>query len=308
MTTFKLYFCDKLDEYTYPKGGWSRPSHYYDKVHCDELPNITFEIDLFDPAKPFSNIFDPVKYILNNSIVKEKLNHLGNEDLENKISIHIIEKNPFGSNSRGEYNIITYPRIPNIDKIDYFRINYPPPELSPLQHNTKYNDNSPIILLDVDGVINCFGYGYGDSMTTDKNIKVLAYAGNKMVGINYNQSVVDKINKLSETCKIYWATSWKHTARYRLAPLIGLNDFEVCSYIDKNLIEWDFPMHYLNGRKVIWIDDQLGYYLKSEREAKGVDIVSSILEKNLLLIIPESNKGLQDSHFQKIDDFISLSS
>lgn len=109
--------------------------------------------------------------------------------------------------------------------------------LSPPRRSTAADENlqqvtekKPIILLDVDGIINCMGeWGSINKIWPDTLTAENVHGYN----IVYSPTVVAKINKWSEVAEVKWLTSWGPRARDFLAPRLGLNAFSVLPYDNK---------------------------------------------------------------------------
>ena len=75
----------------------------------------------------------------------------------------------------------------------------------------------PVILLDVDGVVNM---AKGDCGWADKVItEVYGYS------IGYSPTVIKKINEWNAIAEVRWLTSWDSKAQSLLAPALGLDKF-----------------------------------------------------------------------------------
>ena len=189
---------------------------------------------------------------------------------------------------------------------------YNPKDIDTIQNNkvnVEYNEsisdsdiniyNKKIqILLDVDGVINMICSPedlnkYNDSKTFD----IYGGYGNAIFNIKYRTSIINTIKKWYKYADIFWLTSWRDMARYRLAPVIGLPDFPLAPFYKGNIdekISLDKP--------IIWIDDELNtYYQDNANKLK-----QKCIEKNIkyLFVTPNPVSGLNENDINIINDFI----
>jgi hypothetical protein len=181
-------------------------------------------------------------------------------------------------------------------------------------------DNPPLLLLDLDGVINMTSLHKADQMKLYPDvveISVYSFAHKRHFPFRYSPSVVNSINRWATRAEIRWATSWVHLARYIIAPLIGLHDFEpICERSKRWHTVQDVPPETLR-RSVIWIDDEL--------ERWGKDDVVSHLRKHAqsyrgiyprgvsqtfdgLLGLGPSNTfdGLKPWHVKQVDEWLGF--
>jgi hypothetical protein len=158
----------------------------------------------------------------------------------------------------------------------------------------------PIIWLDVDGVVNICG---NDVSLTDTKTLNQCY-GNCIVdwGVRYSPQIVAELNRLSKTCDIYWMTSWGHSARYQLAPAIGLDDFAVWECGKGNCEQWENF-----DRPLIWIDDDLDEkaFDPSIREERIENVKRKFSKLLLVSACLEKGHGLAQRHINDIDQFIA---
>ncbi len=85
----------------------------------------------------------------------------------------------------------------------------------------------PLILLDVDGVVN--GTSVSDRIVHDGFTDFVRTAlGNDVpFDVTYSNEMIKRINGWSEKASIVWLTSWGTHAKNVLAPPLGLNPFDV---------------------------------------------------------------------------------
>ncbi len=111
----------------------------------------------------------------------------------------------------------------------------------------------PLILLDIDGVINTDGEhesGYWNDNTA------------KLRSVNkfcYSPSLIAKINEWGALADIKWLTDWNERANSIIAPAIGLELLSL-GRNENNISKQDafiFNAAKDNSRLIIWIDDEL---------------------------------------------------
>jgi hypothetical protein len=188
------------------------------------------------------------------------------------------------------------------------------------------NNKKPLILLDVDGVIN---YYYAFFNKTDND-----YSNRKKYNIKnetlhddiiydkylyYSPTIVKTINEWSDKAEILWLTSWKESARTRLAPNIGLKDFE-CSILPERIEKYGrLPkceaayMNFLKNdedRIIIWIDDELGHFKQCFNDGKTYEYINKdidgkkIFYRNNTIYVSPFN-GLCKEHIESINDILN---
>jgi hypothetical protein len=114
-----------------------------------------------------------------------------------------------------------------------------------------------MIWLDVDGVINPLEH-VRDRFQEEfpDAVQVPCVCRDNEWPVMYSPTVVRKINEWSMVAEVRWLTTWTQSARYRLAPLLGLYDFEVCAFAKGQA---RCPRVHRPGdlqRALIWIDDE----------------------------------------------------
>ena len=163
----------------------------------------------------------------------------------------------------------------------------------------------PLILLDVDGVIN----GAACSWPEDQRKKERPW----MYSIRYSTAVIDQINKWSRTkaAEIKWSTWWCANAQTRLAPGVKLDHFELATEnpedCGRRKAESFFNAVKDNPtRKVVWIDDQLFEMLHDCKNDMDVVLKKHIFESGLALLInPDYDEGLEPQHLTMVDSFLN---
>lgn len=128
---------------------------------------------------------------------------------------------------------------------------------------TTGNSIKPLILLDVDGVINAFpDSGLEDNVRVKVNI----------FQINYSPSIVSAINNWhdSNAAEVLWLTAWNERAVKNLAPALKFSKFKTArtQEMENDGVEKDEVACKLAqenpSRPIIWIDDELDYFVQSK--------------------------------------------
>ncbi len=163
----------------------------------------------------------------------------------------------------------------------------------------------PLILLDVDGVINGEAKSWGKRTVKKYN------------SITYSTAVVDQINQWSRSnlVEIRWSTYWGIRAQEELAPAIKLDHFAVAT---KNPAECGpkkgttirEAIFGVPSRKVIWIDDQIPRHLSEacdgETPSSIAKIKDLVFNSGLVLFVgPKENEGLEPKHFELANRFLN---
>lgn len=191
----------------------------------------------------------------------------------------------------------------------------------------------PIILLDVDGVINC-GEKFkteeerlecklewrvpNDAITRWPDMKWLpvnvprhwpsCYGGDSnehTLFVNYSPTVIERVNRWAAKADIIWMTMWGDDAPQRLAPVLGLETFGTPPHFKRQYMNGCsdlFDTLCPKGRRVIYIDDQLGEWGRGGRSAIGDDTASWMPARpDTLLIHPALDFGLSETHLDLVD-------
>lgn len=124
----------------------------------------------------------------------------------------------------------------------------------------------PILLLDVDGVINILwdDDGLETRSTNVDGPRATTYP------ITYLPSIVKRINAINKNlADVVWHTTWGSFAKTNLAPALGFEDFAVSSMDHKcdRQVKVEFAKAVNRGRTLVWLDDDVHNLLnKTESE------------------------------------------
>lgn len=141
------------------------------------------------------------------------------------------------------------------------------------------SSNQPVLLVDVDGVLNALG-GFGGPppgpfeqvfQANGASGREIASGENRLYTIRVPLGTSKRLAYLDKLFECVWCTTWEHVAIRELAPQLGVGaNWPVCPVISERTHtlptgqmtqRWKLPViwrwieeHY-NDRKVAWIDD-----------------------------------------------------
>lgn len=159
---------------------------------------------------------------------------------------------------------------------------------------------TPIWLLDVDGVINCFPApkpGVVRRFGPFEHVEVLGFP------IWFRPALVEFINRMhdEELVQIRWLTTWNKKAATDLAPALGLPQVGVIAGGETNE-KWHVGGWWklarvreiaAAGEPFIWTDDEIDKPMRLELAAP-----------DRLIFRPHSCPGLTTDHEERIEEFL----
>lgn len=121
--------------------------------------------------------------------------------------------------------------------------------------------NQPLVLLDVDGVINDLDALIG--VTRPWNATVIQSNGFQVHIPGY---MPDLVQRLTETCEVWWCTTWRDRANNEIAEHLGISNLPVVTDgSNSRWVEWKaaaarnlVTAALADGRPVFWIEDFYG--------------------------------------------------
>lgn len=176
--------------------------------------------------------------------------------------------------------------------------------------------NKPVLLLDIDGVLNVFPTYpevYPENLKAPTTTLKKSYAtdGKDNYPVKYHPDVIDSLRSFiaKDLAEVTWCTTW-------------------CDYVEQFEKMWDLPellkafrgvdpedvfrakravaeKVVASGLRLIWIDDEIGLFGGLEIDLK-YKIDSGLLKtypKQIYTISPEPDFGLQVEDFTKIANF-----
>lgn len=153
--------------------------------------------------------------------------------------------------------------------------------------------SKPLLLLDVDGVLNPFAAGPvvppGFTEHTLQGYRVLL-----------TRRHGQWLDPLADRFEFVWATTWEEDANALIAPLVGLpTDLPVVSFADADVERpgtWKLPAvaAFVGDRPAAWIDDDLGRDADEWAAARSVPT---------LLLRADPSVGLVRRHIDSLDRF-----
>ena len=134
--------------------------------------------------------------------------------------------------------------------------------------NTTDNPN-PLILLDIDGVINDL---------------------NALGGLDRDWGIDQVYSQLTDVAEVHWCTTWRHRANDEIAEHLGIEQLPVVDDGTRSrFVDWkaaaahDLAEAAINaGRKVLWIEDFYGH-LPTDEMPKGVEFVDTAANDEMVL-------------------------
>jgi hypothetical protein len=127
----------------------------------------------------------------------------------------------------------------------------------------------PLLLLDVDGVINHWSYApyrkllKATEWSDSRSMNVAGYT------INYSPTVVNTINRFHREAlaEVRWLTAWDDRAQTSLAPSLGFEHFELARGPRVSKGDAAKAWHDLHPtRSIVWIDDELEDYSREHAD------------------------------------------
>ena len=184
----------------------------------------------------------------------------------------------------------------------------------------------PLVLLDVDGVLNAVPYFGRSEQWSDWQVGEALASGSRF-RITWSPSVVEAVLSWREISDVQWLTTWGHDANASLRHLVGLPEMPVAGTHDELAAPpgagdpdagthaavtpaapdpltgrwWKFDVvrrlvHDHPDRRLVWIDDDL---------ARQEDIRAWMRrEAQCLLVAPEPSSGLTPAHLDSVATFL----
>lgn len=187
-----------------------------------------------------------------------------------------------------------------------------------IDHTNPWLEQSdiPLLLCDVDGVLNVFGanqadiqwsVGRADPDTGTARVGGWGSGGYKYT-ITWDPTIIDRLKQLHESGKIrfMWLTTWGHGANGDLRTLLGMDEMAVAYHPSNSdlhtrddkwwklrTVRWFVENN--PDRKIIWCDDEL---------ARNTDATTFASGYNVLCVGPPEYRGLTHDDLDKIEAFI----
>lgn len=184
-------------------------------------------------------------------------------------------------------------------------------------------DTRPLVLLDVDGVLNAVAAGRPGAW--DDWRTGVATAEGRSFPITWSPSVVRAVRGWREVADVQWLTTWGHDANASLRHLLELPELPVAGTYDEPAGGapdragathaavapaapdpltgrwWKFDVvrrlvRTWPGRRIVWIDDDL----------HAQDDIRQWMrqETSCLLVAPPASSGLTSAHLQSIEEYL----
>lgn len=158
----------------------------------------------------------------------------------------------------------------------------------------------PILLLDVDGVLNAVTLSDPDTWPTWRVTQANGFP------IRWSPDMIAALVRLSERVEIRWLTTWWADTHH--LDFLGLPPCEVANtrdeYLDRDggpLSWWKLTTAkrvYAEGRPVIWIDDDLRF------DKAAMEWGRSLPSGTLLGISPDTERGITPDLIREIEAWL----
>lgn len=178
------------------------------------------------------------------------------------------------------------------------------------------DDERPVLLLDVDGVVNAVSTSPDCTLWPDelwRRHRVTDLEANTWP-ILAGQPVLDYLTAVHEQglAEVRWHTTWRASARLRLAPVLGLPDWPVAESPTwlptqrdqagrwwKTATAW--RVVHIENRRLIWLDDDIAF----ERTWPNSEI-HGVLTGDVLAVSPSQVLGLNRIDLREVDEFLGV--
>ena len=160
-----------------------------------------------------------------------------------------------------------------------------------MSQNGKDSLKLPVLFVDVDGVLSVFGFPH-DAPPPGRMHSVDGMPHCLVHGCG------ERLNRLSSSYELVWATGWEERANEHLPHLLGLEDRYPTLSFDHSpqwgSAHWKLSAieRYATDRPAAWIDDNFNeacHFWAKEREAPT------------LLVHTRPEIGITDEHVQKLE-------
>jgi Swiss Army Knife RNA repair-like protein len=150
----------------------------------------------------------------------------------------------------------------------------------------------PLLLLDIDGVLCPLGPGPGELMRT---LVVPPHD----IPVTYSEKLSVRLDRLSESFELVWATAWVQDANRTLGPELGLPPLPVIDFTGWSALRiptWKLPAvkRFVADRSVAWVDDDLGHDAHEWARRRT---------KPTLLLDIDPGSGLAEQHIETLAEF-----
>jgi hypothetical protein len=141
-------------------------------------------------------------------------------------------------------------------------------------------DNRPLVLLDVDGVVNA--------------LEPHVVATQRHQADGYTLEIPDYLPSLvahlTTVAEVWWCTTWRHAANLHISPLLGIGSLPVVDDgSESRYVEWKaaaakplVESALAAGRAVVWVEDFYGYPPVAELPP-GVQFVDTTVDDSFVL-------------------------
>lgn len=177
------------------------------------------------------------------------------------------------------------------------------------------DDQRPVWLLDIDGVLNATSRSVPSHIWPRYTWRQFSAMGNSREWtLRVAQPVVDFVQEMHDSglVEIRWHTTWQHAAQ-NVAKELDLPEFPVHEAPEYNSTAWTYSVQGLwwklppawrvigeEKRPLIWTDDDISFLTNKEQ------LAALKAAGRVLLVEPSSTEGLVQKHLTKIREFIEM--
>lgn len=174
----------------------------------------------------------------------------------------------------------------------------------------------PVLLLDVDGVLNAISRVPDESLWPKelwRRHRVTDLDGNTWP-ILAAQPVLDYLSAVHAQglAEIRWHTTWRASAKLRLAPVLNLPDWPVAESVTALSTQRDAAgrwwkiaaAHHVvhsEGRRLIWLDDDIAF-----EKTWPASEIHAVLTSAVLAISPKPVVGLSRADLLQVDEVLGV--
>lgn len=166
----------------------------------------------------------------------------------------------------------------------------------------------PLLLIDVDGTLNCFPQPTFQQVMEDPADwrEATAATQGRTYKIWWRESLAGFMGELhrKELADWLWLTTWEQDARSEIAPLLGLPDFPALPHSEGQARPGPDWWKWLQVRKlweeelrpIVWLDDDITEEVREWAE--------ELMGDSCLLINPASNPSLTVEDWHRVEEFL----
>lgn len=164
------------------------------------------------------------------------------------------------------------------------------------------DSNSPLILIDFDGVFNAVAQMPWEAAWEDMEDSFFTEDDNYRIPVTFSPSVISFFHRIKEDAEIIWLTTWRSDTKF-FPKAFGFPEFpwldELPGPYTRNWWKADVIAEIPKERRILWIDDEIPLDESSEEQR---EIWSR--KGRMEFIKPKPSVGLTPEHLELITNFI----